>query len=190
MGQLTAFTHVSVDGFFAGPKGEIDWFKSIKKSDDWDAYTHEQAKSGDTLVLGRTTYDQMKSYWPTPKARKDDPEMAEVVDQSPKIVFSKKMKKAPEEPNWKNITLLHQIDKKTIKKTKEQTKGPLTILGSGTIVRQLSDLGLIDEYMLVIVPIVLGEGKPLFDSVKQKDLELLESRSFDNGVTVVRYKPA
>jgi dihydrofolate reductase len=190
MGKLTAFTHISVDGFFAGPKGEIDWFKAIQKSKDWDDYTHGQAKSGSTLVMGRTTYDQMKSYWPTPKARKDDPKMAAVVDDSPKIVFSRKMKEAPEEPHWKNITLLHEIDKKTIRKTKERTQRPFTILGSGTIVRQMSDLGLIDEYDLVIVPVVLGEGQPLFDSVKQKELELLESRSFDNGVMVLRYKPA
>lgn len=190
MGRLTVFVHVTVDGFFAGPRGEIDWFKFIQKADDYDAYTHEQAQSGDTLVFGRTTYEMMKSYWPTPDAIKADPRMAEVVDKSPKIVFSRTMKDAPEGPNWKNITLLHEIDAKSVKKRKAEAKGDLTILGSGTVVQQLANLGLIDEYGLVVVPIVLGAGKHLFDNVRQKELKLVESRSFKNGLTVMRYGPA
>jgi dihydrofolate reductase len=190
MGRLTAFLHVTVDGFFAGPRGEIDWFKSIQKSDDYDAYTHEQAGSGDTLVFGRTTYEMMKSYWPTPEAIRQDPRMAEVVNKSPKIVFSNTLKDPPEEPNWKNVRLLREIDPKDVEKRKEQAKGDLTILGSGTIVRQLSNLGLIDEYALVVVPLVLGTGKRLFDGVKQTDLKLLESRAFQNGLTILKYGPA
>jgi dihydrofolate reductase len=190
MSRLTAFVHVTVDGFFAGPRGEIDWFKSIQKSDDYDAYTHEQAGSGGTLVFGRTTYEMMKSYWPTPEAIKTDPEMAKVVDHSAKLVFSKTLQDAPDESNWKNVTILRKIDPKDVKKRKEQAKGDLTILGSGTIVQQLSNLGLMDEYTLVVVPVVLGAGKHLFDGVKQKDLKLVESRAFENGLTILRYRSA
>lgn len=72
MGRLTAFVHVTIDGFFAGPHGEIDWFKFIRKSDDYDAYTHEQAGSGDTLVFGRATYEiRVESV----QERADDPEI-------------------------------------------------------------------------------------------------------------------
>ena len=188
MGRLTAFVHVTVDGFFAGPRGEIDWFKSIEKSEDYDAYTHEQAGSGGSLVFGRTTYEMMKSYWPTPEAIKTDPDMAKAVDHSPKIVFTKTLKDAPEEPNWKNVTIVHEIDPKDVQKRK--AKENLTILGSGSIVQQLSNLGLVDEYTLVVVPVVLGAGKHLFDGVKQRDLKLLESRAFKNGLTILRYRPA
>jgi dihydrofolate reductase len=189
MGRLASFTHVSIDGFFAGPHGEIDWFKAVPKADDYEAYTHAQAGAGDTLLMGRTTYEQMKSYWPTPEAIKADPRMAEVVDESPKIVFSKSLKNAPEGPHWKNITLLHAIDSRDIQKRKEQAEGPLTILGSGSIVQQLSNLGLIDEYCLVLVPVVLAKGKPLFEGVEMKELKLLESRTFENGLNVMRFEP-
>src|SRR6266513_2075960 len=127
MGRLTAFVHMTIDGFFAGPNGEIDWFKSIQKSDDYDAYTHEETGSGGTLVFGRTTYEMMKSYWPTREAIQQDPRMAEVVDHSPKIVFSKTLKDAAEGPNWKNVTILNEIQPEPVRKRKEQSSGDLTI---------------------------------------------------------------
>lgn len=187
MGRLTTFTHVSVDGFYAGPKGEIDWFKDASRDQGYEAWTHEQATSGARLVYGRTTYEMMKSWWPTLKARKADPDMAKVVDESPKIVFSTTLEEDQDAPNWRNVTVVRDIDKKEVKRLKKD--GNLTILGSGSIVQQLSNLGLIDEYNLVVVPVVLGEGKRLFEDVEQKELELLESRSFENGLTVMRFEP-
>src|SRR2546422_9314236 len=103
MKKISVFDHVSIDGFFAGPNGEIDWFKSIEKDDDFEAFTHESAKSESTLVFGRTTYEMMKGFWPTPEAIKMDPDMAKVMDESPKIVFSKTLQRVEEGPNWKNI---------------------------------------------------------------------------------------
>jgi dihydrofolate reductase len=187
MKKLTVFNHVSIDGFFAGPKGEIDWFTVIKKDAKYDAYVNESSKAGATLVLGHTTYEMFKSYWPTPDAIKADPGMAKVMNNSPKIVFSKKMKSVEEEPNWKNITLFHEIDKKEIMNLKGKSKS-MTILGSGTIVQQFANLGLIDEYTLLVVPIVLGEGKSLFAEVKEMNLELVEARSFKNGIISLKYK--
>ena len=132
----------------------------------------------------------MKSYWPTPGAIATDPRMAKVVNHSPKIVFSKKLESAPEGPDWKNITLLQEIDPADIRQRKTRGGAALTILGSGSIVRQLTSLGLIDEYALVIVPLVLGVGKPLFEGAPASSLRLLESRSFRNGLVVLRYEPA
>jgi dihydrofolate reductase len=185
---LTAFTHVTIDGFFAGPKGEIDWFHSIQKSPDFEAYTREQSQSRNTLFMGRTTYEMMESYWPTPAALKADPEMADVMDNSPKVVFSKKLKSLEEGPNWKNLRLVHEIERDEIARLKKQ--GDITILGSGSIVQQLTKLGLIDEYHLVCVPVVLGEGKPLFEGVPKTELKLHEARPFRNGVVVMEYRPA
>jgi len=185
--SISVFNHITIDGFFAGPKGEIDWFKTIQKDDEYDAFTHQQSKSGATLVFGRTTYEMMKSYWPTPEAIKADPEMAEVMDNSPKVVFSKTLERVEEGPNWKNVRLLREIDRDEIANLKKQ--GDVVILGSGSIVQQFADLGLIDQYQLVVVPIVLGEGKQLFKDVRKKELHLGNSRAFRNGVVVLEYTP-
>lgn len=188
MGTIGVFEHVTVDGFFAGPNGEIDWFKAIKKDDDFEAYTHQQASSDSTLLFGRTTYEMMKSFWPTPDAIKSDPDMANAVNKSPKIVFSKTLQSVEEGPNWQNVKLRREIDRDEILELKK--KGDVTILGSGTIVQQLANLGLIDEFQLVLVPLVLGSGKSLFNDVRNTDLKLQETKSFQNGLVVLRYRPA
>src|SRR6266568_3529693 len=146
MKTINVFNHVTLDGFFAGPQGEIDWFKSMKKDAALDAYLHGQSQGGSALMFGHTTYEMMKSFWPTPEGIKSDPAMAEVVNKSPKIVFSKKLKTVEEGPNWKNIKLVHDIDRKAILELKE--KDDFTIIGSGSVVQQLTNLGLIDGYQL------------------------------------------
>ena len=182
---------MTVDGFFAGPHGEIDWFKVIKKDDEYDAYIHEQSsRSGNKLIFGHTTYDMMKSYWPTPDAIRNDPGMAQVVNNSPKIVFSKTLKNAEEGPNWKNIRLFHEIKPEEIVRLKEQEGKDFTILGSGTIVQQFANLGLIDEYHLVTIPVILGAGKSLFKDVNNMNLKLLGARAFKNGIVLLKYRPA
>ena len=187
MHKLTVFNFVSIDGFFAGPHGEIDWFKSIGADPEYQAYTHGQAVGGSILMFGHTTYEMMKSFWPTDMALKNDPHMAGVMNNSQKVVFSKTFQDVKDEGNWKNVTVLNEINPAEILKLKAQ-KG-ITILGSGTIVQQLSNLGLIDEYQLLIVPIVLGKGKTLFEGVKEMKLELIEERAFKNGIISVRYVP-
>ena len=190
MRRIAVFNHVTVDGFFAGPRGEIDWFKAIKKDDEYEAYTHRQATPGNTLIFGRTTYEMMKSYWPTPAALASDPAMARVMNESPKVVFSRKLKSVEEGPRWKKIRLVPEITRAGVTSLKEKADTDLTILGSGSIVQQLAGLGLIDEYAFVVVPVVLGAGKQLFTDLATANLELLESRSFRNGLCLLRYKPA
>ncbi|MDD1679511.1 MAG: dihydrofolate reductase family protein [Methanomicrobiales archaeon] len=119
MRKLIAFTIVSVDGYFAGPNGEIDWFKSVQDKEDRE-FTFEASGSSSMLIFGHTTYEMMKSYWPTPDAIKNDPVMAEVMNSSPKIVFSKTMKPVKDGPVWKNVRVLHEIKPEEIMKLKEQ----------------------------------------------------------------------
>ncbi|MEJ2555924.1 MAG: dihydrofolate reductase family protein [Anaerolineae bacterium] len=186
MKKISVFNHVSVDGLFAGPNGEIDWFQAVH-DDEWDRYAQEHADlSRNTLMFGHTTYEMMKSWWPTPAAMQMDPDMAEVMNNSPKIVFSRRLKAAEDEPNWKNTRVFHQIDQGEIQNLRR--KEDITILGSGTIVQQLANLGLIDEYSLVVVPIILGEGKPLFKDVHTTNLRLVEQRAFRNGIVLLRYQ--
>ena len=154
MKKMIVFNLVTVDGFFAGPNGELDWFKLIKKDDGYDEYTHEQSKSGGTLIFGHTTYEMMKSYWSTPGAIKNGPDMAGVMNSIQKIVFSKTL----EGVEWKNTELAREIIPEEILKMKEQRGRDMLIVGSANIVQRFTNLGLIDEYRLLVHPVILGRG--------------------------------
>jgi dihydrofolate reductase len=187
MGKITVFNFVSIDGCYAGPHGEIDWFKAVPPDAEFERYTHEAARGEGTLIWGRITYDMMHSFWPTPEAIKNDPAMAKVVNERPKVVFSKSLTSVEEGPNWRNVSLFREINPDDIQKLRAH--GDMTILGSGSIIRQFASLGLIDRFTLITVPIILGKGKSLFDGVSQLNLNLLESRAFKNGLTLQRYEP-
>jgi dihydrofolate reductase len=152
--------------------------------------TRKESQSGSTLLFGATTYKMMKAFWPTPAGIQSDPDMAKVVNENPKIVVSKTLKSAEDEPNWMNVRILHDLDHDTITKLKEDGSAVITILGSGSIVQQLANMDFIDEYELVVVPIVLGAGKYLFKDVKMTEMGLLEARSFKNGLVYLRYQPS
>jgi dihydrofolate reductase len=190
MRKISVFNYVSLDGYFAGPMGEIDWFKSIKRDAEYEKETHEMAKSGGGVLYGRTTYEMMKNYWPTPEARRNDPEMAKVVNNGEKIVVSRKLESVEEGPNWKNVTLLKELTRENVTRLKKQKGKDITIIGSGSIVRQLTEMEMIDEYQLMVVPIILGMGKGFFTNVQQMDLELVEAKGYKNGIASLRYRPA
>jgi dihydrofolate reductase len=187
MKKISVFNHVTLDGYFAGVNGEIDWFKSLKKDIVWEEYSHTQARSGNTLILGRTTYDLMKSYWTSDDAIRHDRDTADAINSGPKIVFSKTIDFIEEEPNWENVRLRHKIDVDEILQIKEEED--ITILGSGSIVQQFAHLNLIDEYHLIVVPVSLGKGKRIFKDIEKMELDLLEARSFKNGLVLLRYQP-
>ena len=190
MSKIGVFIHVTLDGFFAGPNDEIDWFKVIKKDAEWEKHTHKESQSGNTLLFGATTYRMMKGFWPTPAGIQSDPDMAKAVNESPKIVVSNTLKSVEDEPNWKNVRILHDLDYNTITKLKEESSsGTITILGSGSVIQQLASIDFIDEYELVVVPIILGDGKYLFKDVKMTEMNLIEARSFENGLVLLRYRP-
>ena len=188
MRKIVVFNNVTVDGFFAGQNGEIDWFK-VDKDYEFDEFSREQSKSGDMLIFGHTTYELMKSYWTTPDAIRNNPSMAEVMNNIQKIVFSKTLQSVEEGPHWKNIKLFHEIEPQEIVKLKEQEGKGIAILGSGTIVQQFANLGLIDEYILQVNPVILGTGKNLFANVGKMTLKLLEAKTFKNGIVWLRYQP-
>lgn len=186
MRKITVFNNVSIDGYFSGPNGEISWFK-VEKDADYEAFVQALATSGNTLMFGHKTYEMMKSFWPTEMAFERDPVMAGVMNNNPKIVFSKTMDREEDGPNWKNITVMNEVSMEAIMRLKESSGTDITILGSGTIVQQLTDLGLIDEYQLAVNPVILGVGRNLFAGVKMTNLKLMEARSFENGVVTLKY---
>src|SRR5258708_10532349 len=174
---------VTVDGFFAGPNGEIDWHNVDAEFND---YAISMLNSIDTMLFGRVTYDMMAGYWPTAAVLKDDPIVAGKMNSLAKIVFSKTLDKV----EWENTRLVKENIAEEIQKLKQQPGKDIAILGSGTIVQLLTNLRLIDEYWLLVNPIILGKGKPLFKDIKEKvNLKLLDVRKFDSGNVMLKYHP-
>lgn len=185
MGKIIAFTNISVDGFFAGPNGEIDWFKGSDGEEK--EFTHAAVNQPATLIFGHTTYEMMAAYWPTPDAVGSDPVIARVMNNAPKIVFSKTMKPVKDGPVWKHVKVIHEIKPEEIAKLKKQAGGDMVILGSGSIVQHLANLNLIDEFELMVHPLVLGTGKYLFNGVSRMKLNLLTTRTFGSGKVFLSY---
>jgi dihydrofolate reductase len=132
------------------------------------------------------TYDLMASFWPTPLAAQANPVVVERMNDMRKLVFSRTMDKA----SWNNTTLLRGDVAAEVRKLKQEPGPNIVIMGSGSIVAQLADAGLIDEYQIVLNPLVVGNGRTLFEGVKKKlPMKLAKSRAFDNGNVVLFYQP-
>lgn len=189
MRKLVVFNHVSLDGYFVDENGGMSWAKAHSNPNDreWNAFVAENASGESPLLFGRITYELMTSYWPTPLAAQNDPALAKRMNHLPKVVFSKTLDKA----SWNNTKLVKSGMAAEIRKMKKESGDGMAILGSGSIVSQLATEGLIDEYMVIVNPIVLGKGRTMFEGVKEKlNLKLTKTRSFSNGNTFLCYEPA
>jgi dihydrofolate reductase len=186
MPKIISFIHTTLDGYFADSKGDMSWAHKPPDDREWENFSSDNAKGGGTLLLGRITYDLMVSYWPTPAAQKASPDIAEQMNNLPKIVFSRTLDQA----TWKNTTLVKNNMTDEVRKLKEGSGKDMIILGSGSIVTQLANEGLIDEFQVVTNPIALGKGKKFLDGMTKKlDLKLTKSRIFANGNAFLCYVP-
>ena len=187
MQRLSVFNHVSLDGYFVDSSGAMSWAHAGMRDPEWNAFVAENATGDGTLVFGRVTYDLMVSYWPTPMAKQNDAHIADRMNSLSKIVFSRTMDKA----SWNNTKLVKGDLAAEVRKLKQESGSGMVILGSGSIVSQLAQAGLIDSYQLVVNPIILGKGRTMFDGVKDKlNLSLTKTRAFGNGNVFVCYEPA
>ena len=183
MRKLTVFNFITLNGFYKGPNEDISWHKH---GDEESAFAAEGSKSGSVLLFGRVTYQMMESYWPTSMAKQNSPEVAKGMNESEKIVFSKTLKST----NWNNSRIVRDNPADEVKKLKKEKGNDLTVLGSGTIVTQLAENNLIDTYMLMVDPVVLGSGTPIFNGImRQPDLKLMDTRKFKSGVVLLTYQP-
>jgi dihydrofolate reductase len=186
MAKLIVFNQISVDGYIADHNGDMSWAKS-REGAEWSAFVAENASGGGTLLFGRVTYDLMRSYWPTPQAKEQMPAVAERMNNLPKIVFSRTLDKA----SWNNTTLVKSDIAAAVRQRKKDSAAGMAILGSGSIVSQLAQERLIDEFQMVVIPIALGKGKTMFDGMKERlPLKLLRSRTFGNGNVLLCYEPS
>jgi dihydrofolate reductase len=175
---------VTLDGFFAGPNGEIDWHIVGPEFND---YAEELLNRVDTLLFGRVTYQLMADYWPTPMALHDDPIIAAKMNSTPKVVFSRTLDKV----EWQNSRLVKGNMAQEVSKLKQQPGKDMVIYGSGTLVSALTQVGLIDEYLIIVNPVVLGSGRTLFQGLKdRRSLKLVQTRAIGSGDVMLEYAPA
>jgi len=185
MRKIISFMHISLDGFVAGPNGEMNWIKVDEELFDYGA---KRISEGDTALYGRVTYQMMESYWPTagdkPTATKHDIEHSKWYSKVHKVVLSKTMKGE----DLINTTIISDNLADRINEIKQQEGNEILLFGSPTATHSLMQQNLIDGYWLFVNPIILGEGIPLFVDIKDKiNLKLLTTRQFTSGVIELNY---
>ncbi len=172
---------VTLDGFFEGPHQSIDWHHVDGEFNDFAiAQLHEI----DTLLFGRVTYQLMASYWPTPSALKDDAVVAGLMNHMPKVVFSTTLQK----PDWENSRLIRDHIAEEVTKLKEQPGKDMAVFGSANLLSTLMRLNLVDEHRVMVNPVILGDGTPLFKrSENRAELRLLQTKTSGNGNVLLCY---
>jgi dihydrofolate reductase len=183
MRRIHAFTSISLDGFFTDATGDMSW--AHRHDEEWRAFSSGNASGDGELLFGRKTYEMMASFWPTPQAAQMLPQVAAGMNRMRKYVVSRTL----DEADWQNTTLLKGELTGEVEKLKGSAGPDVVILGSGSVVSQLTQARLIDQYQIVVIPVVLGLGRTLFETVRERlDLKLTKSKSFANGNVVLWYE--
>lgn len=186
MRTLTVFNNITLDGYFTGVDGDFSWAHSGPPDPEFDAFVAGNASGGGELLFGRITYEMMAGYWPSPMARGNDPVVAERMNALPKVVFSRTLANAP----WNSTQLVKGDLLAAVRRMKAEPGDGMVVLGSGSIVAQLAAAGLVDEYQLVMNPVVLGAGRTLFEGLRGPlGLTLKRSRAFSGGKVLLTYAP-
>lgn len=184
MRKIIAALQTSVDGFIEGPNGELDW-AMVEDEDTWREMD-ETLSSVDTFLLGRVMYPAYEQYWlallANPTGTANENAYARRADKIPHIVLSKTLEKV----EWKVTRIVRDIEE--IRKTKEQSGKDILTFGGATLVSSMMNLKLIDELHLMVNPIILGGGKPLFKDVKQRQsLKLIRTKPLKSGKVSLTY---
>jgi dihydrofolate reductase len=180
---------MSLDGFVSGPNGELDWFvyDGFLKGTEFGEYARNVITSVDTILLGRLTYEEFASYWPT--AKDNDPVVTERINNLPKYVFSRSLKQVAW-GDWGTARLVREDAATAVRKMKQEPGRDIVIYGSATLVSALMKAGLLDEYQLVVFPVVLGKGRPEFKDLSERyPLRLIDVKQFQSGALKLVYQP-
>ncbi len=186
MKKIVSFMHVSLDGFVAGPAGEMDW---IRVDDEIFDFADARIRQADTALYGRKTWEIMQAYWPTaaeqPEATQHDKNHSAWYKQVQKVVLSKTMADA----DFPLTRFLGDKIGPEIKRLKKgRASGEIIMFGSATATQTLLKKGLVDEFWLFVNPVLLGVGKPFFKGIRQRtDLVLQSSHVFECGVICLHY---
>ena len=195
MRRIVVFDNVSADGCFADSRGSLDW---VIPNDEVFRAAAENQKDIDTMLFGRRTYEMFEQFWPHAL---DDPEtapdphtagrrsavnrdMAVWINETKKIVFSRTRK----DVTWRDSQLIRELEPQKIRAMKAGPGGDMIVFGSGSIVAQLTEHELIDEYLLVVNPILLGDGRSLLSALsKRVKVDLQDARHYPSGHVMLRY---
>ena len=184
MRKITLIMHVSLDGFVAGPNGEMDW---IKFDDELFGFVGKFTDDADTALYGRVTWQMMENYWPTagdqPGATKHDKDHSAWYKKVHKVVLSKSMRDSRAD----KTTFIGDNIPEELTKLKQQPGGNILMLGSPSAVHLLTHHHLIDEYWLFTNPVIIGKGIPMFAGGDQINLKPLPTKTFPCGVTALSY---
>jgi dihydrofolate reductase len=181
MRKLFSFNMVTLDGFFEGANHNISWHNVDA---EFNEFAIAQLNEIGTLLFGRVTYQMMATYWPTSEAVKNDPVVADLMNRMPKMVVSKTITTA----EWNNTKLIKDRLADEISKLKKQSGQDLGIFGSANLVSTLMQMHLIDEHRVMVNPVILGTGTPLFKTKDKFNLRLLRTRAFGNGNVLLCYE--
>ena len=190
MSDIVVTEFVSLDGVIEAPGGEPEYrhsgwtFKSAS-GDDHLGYKLDELKNAEAQLLGRVTYEGFAAAWPD---RDDEAGFAERMNSMPKYVVSTTLT----DPEWQNTTVIPP-DPAEVAKLKDRHDGDILVAGSATLIQWLTDNDLVDEYHVMVFPVLLGDGKRMFrvaDREQMVPLRLTDSRSYDSGVVVQTYRRA
>ena len=183
MRKLFAFNMVTLDGFFEGPNQDISWHNV---DDEFNQFAVEQTSTVGAILFGRVTYELMASYWPTPAAQSDDPMVANLMNTLPKVVFSRTLQKA----EWNNTRLIKDNVAEEVLKIKQEPGNDLAVFGSANLLSSLMQMNLVDEHRVMVNPVLIGSGTPLFRNIDQKvNLKLVKTWTFKSGNMLLYYQP-
>lgn len=183
MRKIVLFNLMTLDGYFEGENADISWHNVDQEFND---FAIAQLKTADMLLFGRKTYELMAAYWPTEEGIKDNPVIAELMNQIDKIVFSKSLEKA----HWDHARVISEGLLDEVKKLKSIPGKDVFIFGSADLSSTFIDHDLIDEFRIMINPLILGNGTPMFKNITTKiDLQLLKTKVFGNGNVLLNYIP-
>ena len=161
--KLIIFNNVTLDGYFSGRNGEFNWAHEGSDDLEFADFVQQNASGESQLLFGRKTYELMSAYWPTTMATRNDPIVAAGMNKSSKLVFSNILQEA----EWSNSKVVRGDMVEAVRQMKDQSGPDMVVLGSGSIVAQLSTVGLVDEYQILINPLALGGGRTLFEGLLQ-----------------------
>jgi dihydrofolate reductase len=189
MTRMFFFQSVSLDGFFEGPDHDISWHNVDA---EFNKFAIGQLRETDTMLFGRRTYQLFEGYWPkmtrAAGASDEDVEIANLINNMNKIVFSRTLSGVVEKENWWNVRLVREADPEEIRSWNQQPGKALSVAGNNLAV-SLARMGLIDEFRIMTMPVVLGQGNRLLSGVNEKmKLKLVSTRTFRSGNVLLCYR--
>lgn len=186
MPRLTVFNQISVDGYFTDAHNDTSWTHQPDDDAEFREFLEGNASTTGTLLFGRKTYEMMASFWPTLGAAAQFPVVAAQMNGRPKVVVSRTLATVA----WNNARLVADGLVEEVRRMKSSEDQDMTILGSGSVVTQLAEAGVIDEYQMLVFPLVLGAGRTMFDGMNRRlSLTLTRSRGFRDGQMFLVYEP-